>query len=116
MESRNNTERCNESDDDSTLLKLISEAETDTMSSGDESDAGPMSIDILEDICDRSQSRLSKNRIETHYNIRYRIKQRLEEWKGALLLTRNTSKGVHKLFKAIVNELLKSLPILDESV
>ena len=46
------------------------------MSSSDESDAEPMSTDMLEDICDGSQSHPSINRIEGRYNIIYCFKQR----------------------------------------
>ena len=45
------------------------------MLSGDESDAEPISTDILEDIRDVSQSRPSINRREALYNIRDHIKQ-----------------------------------------
>ena len=55
------------------------------MSSGDEYDAETMSTYMLEDICDRSQSHPIMNRIEACYRISYRVKQRQEEWKGALL-------------------------------
>ena len=54
-ETSNNTEIGKEYEDNSTLAPLISEVATDSMSSGDESDAEPMSKDILEDICDGSQ-------------------------------------------------------------
>ena len=37
------------------------------------------------------------------------------EWKGALLSTQNLVKGLHKVFKAVVNEILLDLPILCES-
>ena len=56
LESRNNTKRGNKYDDHSTLVPLISEEEMYVMSSGDESDAGHVSTDMLEDICDGSQS------------------------------------------------------------
>ena len=46
----------------------------DAVSSGDESDVEPMSMDILEDICYGNQSHPSINRREERYNIRDRIK------------------------------------------
>ena len=46
-ETRDDTEIGNESDDNSTMPLLISEEETDVMSPGDESDAEPMSIDMV---------------------------------------------------------------------
>ena len=41
----------------------------DVMSSGDEYDDEPMSTDMLEDICDRSQSCPIINRREAQYKI-----------------------------------------------
>ena len=38
------------------------------------------------------------------------------EWKGTLLSTQNMGKGLHKVFKAVVNELSQALPIWGESV
>ena len=52
----------------------------DTMSSGDESDAEPMSTDMLEDICNGSQSHLIINRREALYKICDSIKQGRAEW------------------------------------
>ena len=50
------------------------------MSSGDKSDDESMSTDMLEDICDCSQSRRSINRRETCYKIRDHIKGGQAEW------------------------------------
>ena len=44
------------------------------MSSGDESDAEPISMEILEDVHDSSQSRPSANRIKARYKILGHIK------------------------------------------
>ena len=49
------------------------------MSSGDESDSEAMSTDILEDICDGSQSHLSINMREAPYKICDCFKQRQAE-------------------------------------
>ena len=64
-----------------------------------------MSMNMLEDIRDRSQSHPSINSRESRYKIRGCFKQSQVEWKGALLSMLNTGKGLHKLFKAVVNEL-----------
>ena len=66
----NNTEISNESGDNSAMPQLFSEESSDAISSGDESDAEPMSTDMLEYICDGSQSRLSINSREARYMIR----------------------------------------------
>ena len=84
----------------------------DTMYSGDESDAEPMSTEMLEDICDGGQSHPSINRRESGYKIRYHIKLSQAEWKIALLPTLNMVKGLHKLFKSVVNYISQALPIL----
>ena len=49
MEYRNNTERGNEYDDSSDVATLMSEEELDVISSGDESDAQPISTGVLEE-------------------------------------------------------------------
>ena len=74
-ETRTNTESGNESDEDQTLAPLMSEEEIYAMSSGDESDAEPMSKDILEDIHDESKCHPSINRREARSKIRDSIKQ-----------------------------------------
>ena len=63
-ESCNDTERGEEYYDDLTLPPLIGEAKIDEMSSGNESDAEPMSTDMLEEIRDGVQSHPSINRRE----------------------------------------------------
>ena len=75
FETSGDTETGNKYDDNSNLPPLISEEEMDTMSSGDESDAGPMSTDMLEYIRDIGQSHPSINRIEAHYKILAHIKR-----------------------------------------
>ena len=71
-----------------------------------------MSTDMLEDIHDISQYHPSIHWLEVRYKICGSIKQRQMEWKGALLSTQNMGKVLHKLFKAIVNDLYEPLPIL----
>ena len=83
---------------------------------GDESNAESMYTDMLEDICDRSQSYPTIDRREASYIIRDCFKQRQAEWKGRLLSTRNMDKGLHKLFKSVVNDISQALPILGEYV
>ena len=64
-----------------------------------------MSTDILEDICDGSQYHPIINRREARYRIHDSFKQRKAEWKGSLLSMRNMGKGLHKVFKAVVNNI-----------
>ena len=54
---------------------LLSEDEMDAMDSGDQSDHDPISTDMLEKICDRSQYHTNVNSREASYKIRDRINQ-----------------------------------------
>ena len=85
------------------------------MSPGDESDSEPMRTEILEDICGWCQSHQSINRRDAHLKIRDRIKQRQLEWKEVLLSRQNIGKVLHKVIKAVDNDIPQVLPILDES-
>ena len=60
---------------------------------------------MLEDIRDVSQSHPIINRRESCYKIRDRFKQRQSERKGELSSTQNMGKGLHKVFKAVVNDI-----------
>ena len=82
---------------------------------GDESDAEPMSADILTDNIEGSQYHLIINMRDAQYKIRDRIKQRQAERKEALLSAQNRGKGLHKVFKGVVNELSESITIMKES-
>ena len=75
----------NESNDYYTIAPLLSEKEMDTMSSGDGYDDEPISMDMLEDICDGSQYHRIINRREALYKIRDSFKRKQAEWKGELL-------------------------------
>ena len=55
-ENCNNAESGDKYDNDSIMPPLLSEEGMDAMDSGDESDHDPISTEILEDICERSQS------------------------------------------------------------
>ena len=74
-----------------------------------------MPTDMLEDIRDGSQSHPIINRREARYRIHDHFKQMKDEWKGALLSTQNMGKGLNKLFKAVVNDILQALPSVGES-
>ena len=66
---------------------MLSEKDMDAMSSDDESDHDIISMDMLEDIRDGSQTNTDVNRREARCEIRDRIRQRQPEWKGALKAT-----------------------------
>ena len=85
------------------------------MNSGDESDHDPIYREMLEDICDGSQSHMRVNRRESRYTIRYCIKQRQPEWKGALKSTQTMGKDLHRVFKTVVKDISQELPTLEQS-
>ena len=87
----------------------------DAMSSSDTYDAESMYTDMLADIRDGSQSHPIINRRDACYKINDNIKIGQLERKGVLLSTQNMVKGLHKVFKAVVNDILQYLPILGES-
>ena len=69
----------NKSDDNSTLAPLVIEEEMNAMPSGNKYYAEPMSTDMLEYICNRSQYHPSINSIRARYKIRDHFKQRQVE-------------------------------------
>ena len=68
-ENNDDTESSNKSDEHSSLRPIISEEEMDVISSGNESDAEPMSTEMLEDICDGSQYHPIVNSRDACYKI-----------------------------------------------
>ena len=75
----------------------------------------PMFTDMLENICDYNQSCPSINRRDTRCKICDFIKQSQAERKVVLLSTRNMGKCLHKVCKAVSNEISQALPIMGES-
>ena len=114
-ETCDDTESSNKYDDNSTLPPLISEEEMGAMSSGNEYYAEPMSTNMLEDIRDGGQFHRIINSRDARYKIHDIIKLIQVEWKGTLLSMRNIRKGLHKIFKAVVNDISQTLPIFGES-
>ena len=94
---------------------LLSKEDMYAMDSGDQSDHDLISIDMLEDICDGSQSLPNVNQREACYKISDRIRQIKSEWKGALEATRNMGKRLHKVFKTVVKDISQESPPLGES-
>ena len=75
------------------------------MDSGDEPDHDIISTDMLEEICDGSQTHLNVNRRKARYKIRDCIRQLQSEWKGVLKATRSMGKGLHKVFSTGLKEI-----------
>ena len=87
----------------------------DAMDYGDESNNDLISTEMLEDICDGSQTHPNVNRREARYKIRDRIRQRKSERKGVLKAKQSMGKGLHKVFNTAVKEILQELTPLGES-
>ena len=94
---------------------MMSKQDMDAINSGDESDHDLISMEMLEDIRDGGQTHPNVNRREARYKIRDRIRQRQPEWKGALKSMRSMGRGLHKVFKTVVKEVLQELTPLGES-
>ena len=77
---------------------MMSKQDMDAINYGDESVHDLISTEMLEDICDGSQTHQKVNKREAHYKIRDRIRQRQPEWKRALKATRSMGKVLHKVF------------------
>ena len=77
------------------------------LDSGYESDNETMSTEMLEGNCDGSQSHPNINRREERYKIRDHINKRKLERKVALKATQNMGKGLNKVFKTVVKEILQ---------
>ena len=58
---------------------MMNEQDMENINSGDESDHDLISTEMLEEIRERSQTHPNVNRIEAHYKIRDRIRQRQSE-------------------------------------
>ena len=112
------TKTCNDAesrDDDSIMPTLLSKEDMDAMDYGDESDHDLISTEMLENICDGSQSHPKVDQREACYKIHDRIRHRQSEWKGSLNATQKKGKGLHKLFNTVVKEIFQELPPLGES-
>ena len=80
----NNAEIGDESDNESIMMR---EQDMDAISSGNESDHDLICTEMLEDICDGSQTHPNVKRREASYKIRDCISQRQSKWKGVLKAT-----------------------------
>ena len=88
---------------------MMSKQDMENINSSDESDRDLISTEMLEDICDRSQTHPNVNRREARYKICDRIRQRQLEWRGELKDTRNMGKVLHKVFLTAVKEISHEL-------
>ena len=94
---------------------MMNEQDMENLDSIENSDHDLISMEMLEDIRDGNQTHPTINKREARCKIRDRIKQRQLEWKGALKSTRNTGKGLHKVFSTIVKDISQERTNLGES-
>ena len=78
----------------------------ENLDSNEQSDHDLISMDMLEDIHDGSQTHTNVNKREARYKICDRVRKRTPEWKVALQATRNMGKGLYKVFSTVVKETL----------
>ena len=101
-ETRNDTERGDESDSKSIMM---SEQDIENIDEKEKFDDDLISTETLHGIRDGNQTHPNIDKREAHLNICDRIKQNKSEWKGALRATHNMVKGLHKVFSTIVKEI-----------
>ena len=69
-------------------------------------------MNALKDVQGRSQIHQEINARYDRLKINDRIKQTQSEWKGEELSEKSMGKVLHKVFKAVVNEINNELPTL----
>ena len=93
----------------------MSEKDMENLNSSDESDHDLISTEMLQDICEGSQTHPNVNKREAHYKICDHIRQNQSECKGALKATQSMGKGLHKLFSTVVKYISQEMTPLEES-
>ena len=82
-ENCNDAESGDKSDSESLMM---SEQDMKNIDSNEQSDHYLISMEMLEDICDRSQTHPNVNKRESRYEIHDHVRQRQYQWKEALKL------------------------------
>ena len=112
IKTHNNAESGDKSDNKSIMM---SKQDMENINYGDDSDHDLISMEMLEDIRDGSQTHSNNNRREARYKICDRIRQSQSEWKGALESTGSMGNVLHKVFSRVVKEISQELTPLGES-
>ena len=66
---------------------MMNEQDMENLNSNEQSVHDLIYTEMLEDICDGSQTHPNDNRIESRYKICNHVRQRQSEWKGELKAT-----------------------------
>ena len=101
-ETSNDAESGDESNNKSIMM---SKGDMENINSGDESDHDLISTEMLEDICDGSQTHPNVNSMEARYKLSDCIRQRQSEWKGELKSIRSMGKYLHNVFSTVVKNI-----------
>ena len=88
---------------------MMNKQDMENIDSNEKSDDDHISTETLHDIRDGNQTHPNIDKREARYKIRDCIKQKKSEWKGALRDTHKMGKGLHKVFRTIVLEILQEL-------
>ena len=94
---------------------MMNKQDMENLDSNENSDYDLISTEMLEDIRDGTQTHPNVNKREARYKIRDRVRQKESQRRGALKDTRNMGKGLHKLFRTIVKDILQELATLGVS-
>ena len=81
---------------------MMSKQDMENINCGDESDHDVISTEMLEDMCDGSQTHPNVNKKEACYKIRDCSRQRQLERKVALKATQRMGKCLHKVFSTAI--------------
>ena len=111
-ETHNDTESGDKSDSESIM---ISERDMENLDETEDFYEGLISTEMLQDIRDGNQNHPKINKREARMEICDRIFKNKSEWKGALKATHKMGKGLHRVFKAIVSEILQVLSNFGET-
>ena len=85
----------------------------ENLDSNEQSDHDIIYTEMLEDICDGSQTHPNVNKRESSYKIRDSVRQKELQLRGALKAARSMVKGLHMVFSTIVNEISHELATLE---
>ena len=84
---------------------MTNKQDMQNIDSNERSNHDLISTEMLEDICDGSQTHPTVNKREAGYEIRDPIRRKESQWKGALKATHNMGKGLHKVLSTIVKDI-----------
>ena len=94
---------------------MMSEQDMENLYEKEKLNDNLISTETLHDIRDVNQTHPNIDKREARLKIRDLIKQKKLQWKGALRATHKMGKGLHKVFRTIVLEVLQKLTNFGET-